>query len=251
MTIFENAVITNIYSPTSFTFKKGQTDQMKVRKCYGLVFCLKGHIIYKQNGIKYICDPQTAIILTKGASYTWINIEDGIFCLLDFECENLSLKSLTNIPLTESKSYIKDYKLMTNYFLFDNKKLKRFRLLYDIFDRLDFEQSKNPLSAIIEYIETHLSDNNITNGFLAKKIGISEIYFRKLFISNLGVTPKQYILDLRIKKAKQLLINGTHSVTETSEKCGFSTVYHFCRIFKDKTGLTPLEYSKKYKIFEI
>lgn len=128
---------------------------------------------------------------------------------------------------------------------------RNIRNSYDIFDRLDFEQSKNPLSAIIEYIETHLSDNNITNGFLAKKIGISEIYFRKLFISNLGVTPKQYILDLRIKKAKQLLINGSHSVTETSEKCGFSTVYHFCRIFKDKTGLTPLEYSKKYKIFEI
>ena len=40
-------------------------------------------------------------------------------------------------------------------------------------------------------------------------------------------------------------------VNEIAEKCGFSSVYHFCRIFKSKTNMTPLEYSGKYKVFTI
>ncbi|MFQ9800805.1 MAG: helix-turn-helix domain-containing protein [Clostridia bacterium] len=53
------------------------------------------------------------------------------------------------------------------------------------------------------------------------------------------------------KRAKSLLTNGTHTITSISEECGFSSLYHFCRVFKDKTGMTPTEYAKAGKIFQI
>ena len=131
------------------------------------------------------------------------------------------------------------------------KKLQQFQLLYNILERLDFEQAKNPLSPIISYIESHIGDNSITNKLLAQKMNISEVYLRKLFLSNLGITPKQYILELRINKAKQLLVYSNYSVTKISEKCGFSSPYHFCRAFKSKTGIPPTEYARFNKIYEI
>ena len=140
--------------------------------------------------------------------------------------------------------------MLSNAYLYD-KKLLQYQLLYGILEKLEVEQTHNPLSSIISYLETHISSSNITNEFLAQKMGISEVYLRKLFLSNLGVTPKQYILNLRIKAAQQLLISTSSSITEISEKCGFASVYHFCRIFKQKTALTPSEYIAKNRVYEI
>ena len=74
---------------------------------------------------------------------------------------------------------------------------------------------------------------------------------RKLFLSYYHITPKQYVLDIRIRKAKQLLCDTPFSVTAIAEECGFSSVYHFCRVFKEKTGFTPTEYANLNKIYQI
>ena len=47
------------------------------------------------------------------------------------------------------------------------------------------------------------------------------------------------------RRAKQLLETGNLSVTQVAEKCGFSGVYHFCRSFKNITGLTPTQFAKQ------
>jgi len=107
------------------------------------------------------------------------------------------------------------------------------------------------MQKIKEYIDKSFQNPALSVSLIAEKFGISEVYLRKLFLSNLGQTPKQYILDLRIKTAKSLLTNSSKSVTQISEECGFSSVYHFCRIFKSKTNMTPLEYSGKYTVFTI
>ncbi|OXR47960.1 hypothetical protein PuT2_15125 [Pusillimonas sp. T2] len=62
---------------------------------------------------------------------------------------------------------------------------------------------------------------------------------------NLNKSPIQVILDRRIKEACQLLANTNSSVDRISQISGFSDVPYFCRQFKKKTGLTPLEFRKK------
>ncbi len=251
MSIFKNTVITNIYPTTTVFSEKGRKAITKNRLCWGLSFCIEGQITYTQNGKTFVSNAKNAVLLPKGATYSLSGDKEGLFPVINFECSNLTADTIVIFPLSDAKSYIKDYKILSNCFLFDNKKLKQFQLLYNIMERLDFEQSKKPLFSIINYIETHISDNSITNEILAQKMNISEVYLRKLFLSNLSITPKQYILDLRIKKAKKLLADSNYTVTKISERCGFSSPYHFCRIFKEKTGMSPTQYAKFNKIYQI
>ncbi len=251
MSLFENTVITNIYPAVTVFSRKGRKEITENRKYWGLSFCINGQISYTHNGKTFISNPSTAILLPKSATYSINGDKEGLFPVINFDCDNLNADTIVTFSISDVSQYIKEYKALSNCFLFNNKKLKQFQLFYGILERLDFEQSKKPLSLILNYIENNLSDTSITNEFLANKLGISEVYLRKLFLSNLGITPKQYILDLRIKKAKQLLADSNRSVTEISEKCGFSSVYHFCRLFKNKTGITPMEYRNSNLIFII
>ena len=100
-------------------------------------------------------------------------------------------------------------------------------------------------------ISNNYGDATLTNASLAAKCNVSEVYFRKLFTRHFGISPKQFIIDLRIQKAKQLLAEGAWSVSVVSETCGFSNPYHFCRLFKKRTGITPSEYRKANLIYEI
>ena len=251
MSIFDNTVITHIYPTMTVFSEKGRKAVTENRQSWGLSFCIEGQITYTHKGKTFVSTPKNAILLPKGATYSLSGDKEGIFPVINFDCDNLTADTLIAFPLSDAKSYIKDYKTLSNSFLFGNKKLQQFRLLYNILERLNLEQSKNSLSSIINYIENNISDSSITNEALAQKMNISEVYLRKLFLSNLGNTPKQYILELRIKKAKQLLADSNYTVTKISDKCGFSSPYHFCRAFKNKTGMTPTEYAGFNKIYEI
>ncbi|MEE1280158.1 MAG: AraC family transcriptional regulator [Oscillospiraceae bacterium] len=251
MNIFENTVITKVYKPLTVFSEKGRKVSIENRQYFGLSFCINGQITYKQNKNIFISNSGNAVILPRNATYTLYGDKEGLFPVINFECTNLNIEEITVLPIKDFTQYIKDFNSLSNCFLHDNKKLTQFQLLYGILEKLDSEQSNNPLSSIIGYIETHISNCNITNGFLAQKMGISEVYLRKLFISHLDVTPKQYILNIRIKTAQQLLISTSKSITEISEKCGFTSVYHFCRIFKQKTSLTPTEYITKNRTYQI
>ena len=249
--MFENTVITKIYKPLTVFSEKGRKDSTNNRQYFGLSFCTSGQITYKQNKSSYVSNPSNAVILPKNATYKLHGDKEGIFHVVNFECLNLDLEEITLLPIKDFTQYVKDFDSLSNYFLHDNKQLKQFQVFYGILEKLNSEQLNNPLSSIIRYIESHIPDCTITNKFLAQKMDISEVYLRKLFISQLGVTPKQYILDLRIKTAEQLLINTSKSVTKISEECGFTSVYHFCRIFKQKTYLTPTEYVSKNRTYKI
>ena len=65
-----------------------------------------------------------------------------------------------------------------------------------------------------------------------------------MFKNRYGSTPGQYLSEIRLSKAKQLLASGGPTVTEIAEKSGYASVYHFCRAFKANTGQTPTEYKK-------
>ena len=79
---------------------------------------------------------------------------------------------------------------------------------------------------------------------LAQRVGLSPSRFYVLYKKVFGVTPKQDLLDIRLKHAKQLLRQKHYSVGEISEMVGYTNAYHFIRQFKLQTGETPLQFSK-------
>lgn len=78
---------------------------------------------------------------------------------------------------------------------------------------------------------------------LAEAVGLSNNQFLRLFNNATGKTPKQYVTEMRIERAKYLLIFfPTKKLSEIASECGFSTNSYFCRVFKKQLGITPEKY---------
>ena len=88
------------------------------------------------------------------------------------------------------------------------------------------------------------SEEDISVSELARHAGMSEVYFRKLFKSVAGVSPAKFIVDQRVRRAKELLSLDYLTLDDVSERCGFSSLSYFCRVFKENTGMTPGEFKK-------
>lgn len=80
----------------------------------------------------------------------------------------------------------------------------------------------------------------------ADMCNLSESRFSHRFSEIIGTSPKQYLINLRIEAAKELLINSDMSVLQIGEAVGICTQNYFSRIFKKQTGLSPTEYRELY-----
>ena len=73
---------------------------------------------------------------------------------------------------------------------------------------------------------------------------MSETYFRKIFADKYGISPKKYIINLKLNHAKRLLLSSKYSVEEVCFKCGYSDVSMFSREFKKVVGVSPSVFKK-------
>lgn len=251
--MLENIIVTDIQPPFTVKSQKGNHTEMKNRCSYGLSFCMSGQITYTHRGKQYVSTPKTAVLLPKGETYSLVGNKDGSFPVINFDCIGLQCTDIVVFPLQNPEPFYKDYQKLTEFFLFSNKQLDIYITFYNIVKRIVREPipQSHSLQLALNYIENHISNPELSNSLIAQNSHISEVYFRKLFSEKYRISPKQYILDIRIQKAKQLLTDSSLSVSSISEKCGFSSVYTFSRCFKEKTGISPTVYAKENRMYEI
>lgn len=99
------------------------------------------------------------------------------------------------------------------------------------------------INRALEYMESNIA-YNISIEEIAKEIYISPAHFGRVFKNHTGQTPHQYLLGLRIKKAKEMLKKDGISIEETANLCGFVSISHFSNVFKRLAGVSPSEYRK-------
>ncbi len=80
---------------------------------------------------------------------------------------------------------------------------------------------------------------------IAAKLSMSYSLFRKLFKKYTGLSPNQYLIQLRIERAKYILSNTDIRTKDIAEQLGFDSIYYFTRIFTSKTGESPGRFRKK------
>lgn len=79
----------------------------------------------------------------------------------------------------------------------------------------------------------------ISIGELARHAGVSQSHLNLLFRRKFGVGPQHYLLDLRMKLARRLLLNPYERISDVAEQCGFRDIHYFTRCFKTFHGVPP------------
>ena len=100
----------------------------------------------------------------------------------------------------------------------------------------------------VERIRSEFASNDISVSALSSSCGISEAYFRRIFLNKYGVSPKEYIIELRMNYAKQLLLSGEFPISSVAELCGYTEPTHFSREFSRRVGITPAKFKSAKQI---
>jgi len=113
-------------------------------------------------------------------------------------------------------------------------------MLLDLYRTSKEENSPDTVSLLEKAIAymNNLYDKDISIKEFARYAGLSETHFRRLFKAHTGSSPKDFIISLKVSKAKEYLSTGT-SIKETAELLGFKDIFYFMRLFKKVTGRAP------------
>jgi AraC family transcriptional regulator len=109
--------------------------------------------------------------------------------------------------------------------------------------RRDYRLTERQLRRVREFIDQNI-DSDIRLSAMAGACGISPDYFLRMFKSTVGVSPYQYLLNLRVERAKIFLSDETCSLAEVALRCGFSHQEHLSRMFRRFTGVAPGRYRR-------
>jgi AraC-like DNA-binding protein len=99
------------------------------------------------------------------------------------------------------------------------------------------------LRAALDYIHQNYS-GPLRLGRVARIAGFTPNHFSKLFIKSERLPFEQYVVRLRVDRAKQLLAGTELDVMRVAELSGFNSAPYFCRVFRRATGTTPLAFRR-------
>ena len=104
--------------------------------------------------------------------------------------------------------------------------------------------ARSKIQMAIGYIQEHFAEN-LTVNVLAEHYGMSPNYFSSMFKKEMSRSAVNYITELRINQARELLYHSELSVVDISKKVGYEDSQYFFRVFKKYLGLTPLQYREE------
>jgi AraC-like DNA-binding protein len=102
------------------------------------------------------------------------------------------------------------------------------------------------LISVLEYIEGNL-DAPLERKDLAKKSHLSVSRFAVLFRTVMGVSPADYVREVKLRRGQSLLLSTSLTVVEIAKQCGFKSEFHFSRLFKTRFGSSPTFYRAQRK----
>lgn len=213
-----------------------EIDNKKLCISEGQLIIIKPETLYSYYGIN-----------GKKVQYLWIHFSgnEAKSTVLKF---NLTLNTVMNIgvrqKLFEYWHHI-FYEFLKNDSFFSESSCCILKQILIMFSRYaNCSDKKQQFLKSLFYIHEHLeSDICIRN--LSELENLSDTRFRSEFKKSLGMSPKEYIINLRIETACMLLSESDISISEVARLVGYADPYYFSRIFKRKTGISPLCYKNK------
>lgn len=259
MKFYDDIRITNV----SIVIEKHETADFdfhcEKRAEPGFVAITGGSGIFTYKDKEYEIGPNYIIVVDSGDSYGIKAGEKGIsyitsaFTLYknitfrDFEIPALIDSSNNTNILNKIKNSAYTWDNRQGFFVMETRILIEDILLdfLNLSKSQSLSESKNPrILPAAEFIKKNY-DTKITNEELAELCNMSVTHFRRIFKENFGISPMQYHEKIRMHWAVIFLQSRMFTVSEISEKLGYSDVYYFSNAFKKYTGNTPSYYKNK------
>jgi len=230
------------------------------RKYYGLVIQLEGGSRYViEDKLTLRTQPGDILYLPKGRPYrVYPEGDDQTLC----QCVNFHLLEDIDLDgfITQPARFSAWQDLFSELLkAWSGKKpgygAASMACVYKMLEMLEIQLAEQHLPArrlkairrACEHIETHFSQADLSVEEAAEVSRLSASHFRRQFRMVYGLSPKQYLLSLRISKARELLTGTNESVTEIAESVGFDSIYHFSKAFKAMCGMSPLAYREEFR----
>ncbi len=117
-------------------------------------------------------------------------------------------------------------------------------------DKVDTPQLLSPderlLQRVLKVINEHLSDTSLTGEKVAEEVGLSRVHLYRKLKELTNQSPRNYIRNIRLIKAAELLSQKKMSIAEVAYKVGFASHDNFSALFKEMYGMTPKEYNEQH-----
>jgi AraC-like DNA-binding protein len=104
-----------------------------------------------------------------------------------------------------------------------------------------------PIVKVMDWLAQHL-DENVSVSDLADVAGLSPSHFRRGFHREVGSSPRDYVTQMRLERAKRLLAETDRTITEMAFELGFSTSAYFTAVFHRVTGMTPTQFRRAHAV---
>jgi len=227
--------------------------------CLCLEYILEGEGYVVYNGKTYHLKEGDSYLLPPGKDHYYFSNRSKPWEKIWFNAEGSLINNLLSVYNLSDAVIFKNcniYEYIYNVHLIGKNnslstaaKHERSSLIFhEILQFLYNHNQKPGFSSETELIKNHIENNlsqNITLSELSKLVYLSESQVIRLFKRETGKTPYDYILDLKISRAKNLLINTNLMVKQIASSLGFCDEHYFSYIFRKKTNRTPSQYRKE------
>ena len=118
---------------------------------------------------------------------------------------------------------------------------------------MGFYTKRDSIETIVNKARILLRENvdaNICVEKIAEELNVSYSWFRKVFKAYTGLAPGQYLIQLKIEKAKVLLSDASRSIKQVAFDLQFESCFYFSRLFKEKTGITPENFRRQHHNYD-
>ena len=243
----ENLELCSIFRGPS-SFHKHYTD----RSTHAFVFKLTGasHYTFSDSATLDLTT-ENMVFLPKGASYLVqrTSPEESEYILINFLADIPNPRPMA-IPLSHQMD-LPHFRIRLNNLLFPESPSDRYRqlsLFYELVSYLckpvksDYKTAseRRQIAPAAEYLKKHIFSPDLAVDQLHRLCGISDTYFRQLFLSQYGTTPKKYISNRRLSYAQAILETGEYdSIAQVALLSGFNDPLYFSKAFKEHYGYPP------------
>ena len=204
----------------------------------------------------------SSILVSKGSGIAFNELSNQVLSLngsLDcvvmcFQYKSESSFSVPSLVYLDNAEFVnlginsvKHYSADKSFEFFSNQLIENEISRLEILAEREYTLSHNANSdrVLFNKITTYIVDNFFEEckfEEVSKKFGISSRYLRKLFHSELGMSPVVYLGNIRIDMAKKFLATTSNNVSDIAGDVGFNSVQYFSKLFKKMTGISPSDF---------